>query len=222
MTNTYESVYSTHKDNEVATRGSYSYEPERDAQGTAIERMKAHADVVIAKDDATTMNCGIFTELLYVCNYIRAAENIKEKRVYPAMCSLGRDRCYHEMKVNGGDAFTDLADMIKIGRMSIDNTSMMDDALGGIAIFKDVKTMKFRTSQQSLAIAVENAGEYGVKTSDLNLYHTLMGLKYIVNNEPDYILLADKPVIKYTLQRLTMADDVLARHSERMNSWLRK
>ena len=218
----HESARYAPKDNGIATRKAYSYEPKRDTQGTAIDRLRSHADMVIANEDATTMNCGVFTDLLYVCNYIRTAENIKEKRVYPALCSLGRDRCYHEMKVNGGDVFTDIADMVKIGRMSIDNTSMMDDTLGGITIFKDVKTVKFRTTKQTLEIAVENAGDYGIKASDLNLYHTLAGLKHIVNNEPDYILLADKPVIKDTLQRLTRADNVLADNRERMRSWLRR
>lgn len=226
MTTTYESVHDAHEDktvrkhSKVSSRESYNYEPERDAQGTAIERLKAHADIVIPKDEATTMNCAIFTDLMYVCNYICAVENIKERRVYPAICSLGRDRCYHKMKVNHGDIFTDIAELVKIGRLSIGRPSKMDASMHGTPIFNDVRTTKFRTTKQTLAIAVETSSDYGVKTSDLNLYHTLTGLKYITENESKYILIADEDVVKDVLRRLTKADNALTDRRERLQSWM--
>lgn len=214
MTNTYESVYSTHKDNEVATRGSYSYEPERDAQGTAIERVKAYARTEISNEDGTTMNCGIFTDLMYVCNYISDVEHIKERRVYMALCTLGRDRCCSEFQTNGSDVFTDISRLMSVGRRAVDDPLKMKITRTHVPIFDDIHTKKFRTSKQILAKSVDRANECAVKTSHMNLYYTLVGVKYLVENDPDYILFADTPLFTDVLRPLLKVDKILSKRRD--------
>lgn len=205
---------------EVVTRKAYNHNP-RDVQGTAIERLKAHADTEISNEDGTTMNCGVFTDLIHVCNYISEVEDIKEHRVYPAICSLGRDRCYHDFKHNGDrDVFTDIAHLIGVGKRSIDNPSKMSFATVKMPIFDDVRSTKFHTTKQTLAIAMETAKTSGILTSQLNLYHTLVGLKYMVENEPDYILIADKPLFVDVLRPLRKADNILKDRREQLQSWM--
>lgn len=226
MTEPYESVYSTHKDRvieergEVVTREAYNHPP-RDAQGTVIERMKAHASTEITREDLATMNCAIFIDLVDVCAFIEDAEKLGNDRAYPALCDLGRDRCYHEFKRNDNrDVFSDITEMVSIGKRSVDSPSKRAAARTPMSIFDDVHTTKFRTTKQTLAIAVDHAKEIGIRTSHLNLYHALVGLKYLVENEPDYILLAEKTLFVDALRPLIKADRILNERRELLQVWM--
>lgn len=210
MDNTYESVHHARKTSDkVVNREAYDYVP-RYAQGSLIERMKVHASTEITREDFSTMNCAVFTNLLDVCSFIEETEKIGYDRAYPALCDIGRDRCYHEFKRNGErDVFSDIADLISTGRKSIDNKSKRSAARCHISIFDDVRSAKFRTTKQTVAIAVEHSKDRGIKTSHMNLYYTLVGLKYLTENEADYILLSEKILFRDTLYQLVKANETL-------------
>lgn len=201
-------------------RAAHNYEPMRDAQGTIIKRLKDHASAEITREDFATMNCAVFTDLIDVCGFIEDIEKLGDDRAYPALCDLGRDRCYHAFKRDGGDVFSDIAKMVSIGKRAIDSPSKRAAARTPVSIFNDVRTEKFRTSKQTLAIAVEHAKGRGIRTSHLNLYHALTGLKYLVENEPEYILLAEKPLIEDALRPLQKADIILEERRAQLQSWM--
>jgi hypothetical protein len=153
--------------------------------------------------------------------YIEDIEELGNNRAYPALCNIGRDRCYHEFKRSGErDVFTDLADVMTIGRRAIDSPEKRRAVRNSTPIFNDVHTSKFRTTKQTLAIAVEHTKKCGIKTSHMNLYYTLVGLKYLVENESDYILLADKTLFKRALLPLVEANEILDERKHLLQVWM--
>lgn len=191
----------------------------RDEQGTVISQMKEHASTEIPNEDSTTMNCAIFTDLEYICNFIGVKEGIREERVYPALRFVGYNKCYHEFKTNGSDVFSDIAHFIEVGKLSL-NPSKMSVAKACLPIFNDTHTKKYRAQKKVLAVAVEHANACGILTSSLNLYHTLRGLKYITENEPDYILLSDNPIFEDALRVLNRVDKNLLGRLSQLKSWM--
>ena len=217
-------VYEAHKErvkNKPSYRRAYNYEPEKDASGEALEWVKAHAKEEITREDQASMNCGIFTDLQHVCNYIGDVEKINAERTYVALCVKGRNHCYHKMKANNDrDVFTDIAEQVSRGKRAIDSPSKRVVAASSMAIFFDVQSTKFHTDRQTLKIAVEESKKCGVKTAHLNLYWTLTGLKYIVDNDPMYYLYKDEPLFDDALRPLIKADRILNERMAQLQSWM--
>ena len=190
-------------------------------QGEAIERLQKYAGKEISREDFTTMNCAIFTEITEVCHFISEVNCIvSTDRVYTGLCKVGRDKCYSAYKHNSNrDVFTDIAKHISTGRKSL-NASKRAAARTNIHIFNDVSTKKFGVHDDDAGLVHRIAGAWRVQTSHLNLYHALTGLKYIMENEPDYILLRDEPLFDVPLQKLTMANIMLNERSELLKAWM--
>lgn len=201
-----ESVYQVHRDRILSAPTTDDFE--HLAVGEYIEQMKESATTKIPSADAATMNCSTFNNFMYVCNFISAEENINRDRVYPALRLLGYNHCYHEYKLNGSDIFSDIHTLVAKCATSFDNDAMWF-ASKGHSFFVGAHTKVYKVHRQTVAIVVKRAAECGVKTSNLNLYHALRGLKLLVENEPDYILLKDKNIFADSLGVLDKADKSL-------------
>jgi hypothetical protein len=195
--------------------------PDRDAQGTALDKIKHFANLEITREDQATVNCGIFTDLSYVCNYIGVVEKVKPHQAYLGLAVIGLDRCYHEYKANNDyDIFTDIGDMVKVGMLAIGNLSLMGVASESIELFHDVKVVKLHTTRQAAKITSDLAKDYGIRTSNLHLYHSLKGLEYIVNNEQPYINQQDEPLFEDALRPLRRADRLLEGRRDLLKAWM--
>lgn len=194
----------------------------RYTQGSLIEQMKTYANTEIDRKDFATMNCTTFTDLMDICSYIEEVENIGNARVYPALCDVGRDQCYRKFKHNGDrDVFSDIADLLSICRRSIDDPSLRCVTDYRVPIFNDMRTTKFRTTKQTLATTVEQSETIGIKTSHINLYYALSGLKWLTDSEDDYILLSEKTLFVDALRHITRTNDVLNEYRKMLQSWIR-
>lgn len=205
---------------EATYREAYDYEPDRDAQGEGIAWLKAHASAEITREDQASMNCGIFIDLLDAINYISDIEEINTNRAYVALCVKGRNRCYHEMQTNQGDVFVDIAEYVSKGKRALDSPSKRAIARDTFTIFNDVKSTKFHTDRQTLKIAVDESKKCGVKTSQLNLYWCMVGLKYIIEDESMYQQYADKPLFEDALRPLWKADKILEERRGMLQAWM--
>lgn len=205
---------------EPAYREAYDYEPDRDAPGEGIAWLKSHAAAEITREDHASMNCGIFTDLEEVCNFIGDIENISAPRLYVALCVKGRNRCYHEALANHGDVFTDIEYQVSRGKRAIDSPSQRAIARQALSIFNDVKSTKFDTDRQTQKIATDYSKMGGIKTSHLNMYWTLTGLKYIIEDETMYRSYADKPLFEDALRPLIRANTILEERKNMLNMWM--
>lgn len=197
-----ESVYSAHHDRILEKTAVTK------SLDTYIDQMKDHASEEIPNTDAATMNCSIFNDFIYTCNFIGVKERMREDRVYPALRMIGHNRCYHEYKLNRRDVFSDIHALVEKCKLSFDYDAM-EFASTPSSFFNGVKTKVYRVDKRVSAIAVKRAEECGVRTADMNLYHALYGLKTLVEREPDYILLADNAIVVDSLKVLDRADKSL-------------
>lgn len=203
-----QTINNTNSIGDVQIRPAYDTEPDRKPQGFYINQMKEHATTEILNDDATSVRGSSFSDFTYVCNYISACENIRRDRVYLALRMIGYNMCYHEAKENGGDIFSDLTELIDVCSKSIDRATMRISS-ENYTIFDDVKDKPYRILKTVNAVIKKQSIECGIKTADINLYHALRGLKVLVDNEPDYILLADAEVFVDALRPLQRANKSL-------------
>lgn len=193
---------------EPTYREAFSSEPDRKPQGFYIDQMKSHANAEIANEDATSMRCSTFTDFELSCIYIGANEHIRKDRVYPALGMIGYNWCYHDFKSNMGDVFSDISSMLNTLRVTRDRDVLLA-ASTDFQLFTDVRSMQYRVTRAVNEVALKQATESGVKTSDLNLYHALHGLKVIIENEPAYIFENTHPIIDEALRTLRRADKSL-------------
>lgn len=218
------SVYQVHKAHvlgDVLSRDAERVEhPIKYPQGHYIDQMKEHSEIVILNDDATTMNCATFTDFELLCNHIGDEIEIRIDRVYPALRYIGYNMRYHTMRLNGGDVFTEIKEFVRRFRSSMDR-DMLLTVSSGTPIFHDVKMKKVRVSKQTSTITIDDAADAGIRTSDLNLYLALTGLKTIVENEPYYILHRSDDLIVDVLRILNKADKSLLHRKETLGWGLR-
>lgn len=194
----------------------------RDPQGMAIERLQKHANKEISREDFTTMNCAILPDLINMCGHLKETHNIDSiDRVYTGLCYLGRKRGYHAYMQNGKrDIFGDIAELVRIGRTSL-NAAKMTAANTPINLFDmHLRTEKLGTSVDENGLLKKLAGSWRIQKSHLNLYHALTGLKYIVEDEPEYILVRDNPVIDDPLRLLTRANMRLNDQKAMLQAWM--
>lgn len=193
----------------------------QEAQGEVIERLQEYANKEISREDFTTMNCAIFTEIVEVCHFISETNAISSvDRVYTGLCAIGRDKCYSVYKHNGNrDVFSKIAGYVSEGRKSL-NASKRAVARTDITIFNDVHSTKYGSSIDEAGLVHKIAGAWRIQTSHLNLYHALTGLKYVTENEPDYIEVSDDPLFDVPLQKLTRANMTLNERNEMLQAWM--
>ena len=207
--------------NEPTHRMAYDYTPDQEAPGEGIEWLKEHATTEISREDSASMNCAVFTEVIEAVNYIGDVEDINPYRLFVALCVKGRNLCYHEMKLNHGDVFTEIAEQLSRGRRAMHSPSKRAAARDNtFKIFNNTVSTKFNTDRQTTKIASDEAKKCGVRTSQLNLYWTLTGLKYIVNNEPMYILYRDESLFTEALQPLEKANTLLNGRRDMLKAWM--
>lgn len=202
-------VYQSHRDKIL---GNYKH-----PQGHYINQMKEYASTEIPNVDAISMNCSLFSDFIYTCNYIGVKEDIKLDRVYPALRLIGYNKCYHEYKLNGTDIFSDIHTLVNKCMLSFDYDDMKF-ASESRPFFDDVKTKVYRVNKSVAAVVVTRAKQCGIRTSDLNLYHALQGLKLLVENDIEYIEICNKEIVADSLIRLVKADKSLLKFKSRLGA----
>lgn len=197
---------------DVFYRTATTYEPARKHQGFYTNQMKEHALIKISRDEAATMRCASFKGFDYICKYITRTEGIRKDKVYPALRMIGYNKCYHDMKTNLGDVFTDITELIKLSEMSLNYDAMIRTDVKRSFINTDTYTKVYKVNDQAKAIALDTANDTEIRTSDLNLYYAMHGLKVLVENEPDFILMRDNEIIIDVLKILNRSDRSLLQY----------
>lgn len=201
-----ESVYQVHRDRILSAPTTDDFE--HLAVGEYIEQMKESAITKIANADAASMKCATFNDFKFVCNFIGVQENIVRDRVYPALRLIGYNKCYHKYKTDGSDIFSDIHTLTSRCATSFDKDAMWF-ASRGHSFFIETTMKVFRVHKQVATIATKRANECSIRTVDLNLYHALYGLKVLMENEPEYILLRDKNIFASSMIMLDNANKSL-------------
>jgi len=203
-----ESVYIAHRDRILSSPTTDDFE--HLAAGEYIEQMKESAITKIVNTDAASMKCATFNDFEFVCNFISVQEDIVRDRVYPALRLLGYNKCYHKYKTDGSDVFSDIHILTSRCATSFDMDAMWF-ASKGHSFFIETTMKVFRVHKQTATIAVKRANECSIRTADLNLYHALYGLKVLMENEPEYILLRDKNIFTSSMKVLDNANKSLSK-----------
>jgi hypothetical protein len=172
--------------------------------------MKAYGRAKIEEDDSARMQCASFTALDFVCRYITANEGIRKDRVYPGLRLLGYNWCYNEKMSNSGDdVFTEIAELRRTSDVILDYTSMTLSIETRTLIDGSLNRKLFRVAKPVQKLAIDCADSVGIRTSELNLYHAMYGVKVLVENEPDYILLRENEIIEDVMRVLRRTDQTL-------------
>jgi hypothetical protein len=195
---------------EPTYREAFSSEPDRKPQGFYIDQMKAYGRAKIEEEDSARMKCATFTALDFVCRYITATEGIRKDRVYPGLRLLGYNWCYNEKMSNfGEDIFTQIAELRRTSEVTLNYTSMILST-GTRTIIDGLLNRKlFRVAKPVQKLAIDCADSAGIRTSELNLYHAMYGVKVLVENEPDYILLRENEIVDDAMRVLHRTDQTL-------------
>jgi hypothetical protein len=209
-----ESVYQAHKKrvlDEVAYRPSDNL---MHPQGHYIEQMKEYAETKIPREDAATMRCSSFKEFDFICKYIMRSIGIKKHRVYPALRYIGYNTCYHQMKLNGGDVFIDIANLVKTETLTLNYDVMMRTDIQRRFINANVYNKVYKVTEQIKTIALDQADECEIRTSDLNLYHAMHGFKVLVDNEPEFFMIAENEIVDDVLRVLERTERSLSKYKD--------
>lgn len=198
---------------------AYNYDPGDYPPGYFTNQMREHANMEISNEEAMSMNCATFTDFNSLCGLISVIENIRRDRVYPALRYLGYNRCYNAFKTNGSDVFSETEELLR-GCMVSHDLDKMRMAQQQAPIFVDVRTKKYRVSKTVSVIVVKQAESSGLKTSHLNLYHALQGVKVLVEYEAEYFSMKDDTVVDDALRVLYRADKSLESRRKQLKAWL--
>ena len=207
-------INKTYSVGDAQIRPAYNFEPERDAQGATLDKIKAYGKMVIPEDEAKRMNCATFTDLELLFPDIKEETNIRVDRVYPALRKVGYDTRWNDKCKEHGDIFTDLNELVKRCETSKDRDLKLM-VKRRAPLFVDVRSIKVRVPSQIEGIAVDDADNAGLSMSHLNLYLVLRGVKTLVENEPTWIERQDDDDIHDVLRVLQKADKSLL-HQRRM------
>jgi len=207
-------ITKTNSVGDVQIRPAYDYQPDRDAQGTALDKIKAYGKMVIPEDEAKRMNCATFTDLELLFPDLKEETGIRIDRVYPALRKIGYDARWNNKCKEHGDIFTDLDELVKRCETSRDRDLKLM-VKRRAPLFVDVRSIKVRVPSQIEGVAVDDADNAGLSMSHLNLYLVLLGVKTLVDNEPTWILRRDDDDILDVLRVLQKADKSLL-HQRKM------
>lgn len=187
----------------------------RDPQGTYIYKMKKYADEPITREKASTMRCASFKALDFVCRYITSTVGIRKHRVYLSLRKLGSDRCYSEFKRNhNADVFSEIAALRKIESACLNYDVMMRSEDTRRFIAADTKSKVYKVDDQVSTIVGGMADDAGIRTSELNLYHAMHGLKVLIENEPQFDMIAENEIVEDVLNVLNRAERSLVAYRD--------
>lgn len=199
---------------DVQIREAFSHDPDREPQGSYIQKLKDHASIEITRENAATMRCASFKAFDFVCRYITSTIGITKHRVYPALRQLGDDRCYHLMKVNRGDVFTDVTEMLDMESSRLDYDVMMRIDETRRFINANVHSKVYKVTAQTQTVALKLANGAGIRTSELNLYHAMHGLKVLIENEPQFQMLEENEIVVDVMNVLGRAERSLVAYCD--------
>lgn len=195
---------------QTTQREAYNYTPDRKSQGYYLDQMKEHAGLEIPNDEAATMKCASFRAFDFVCKYIRRTEGIRKDRVYGGLRLLGYNRCYNKMKSNfGADVFTEITRLVDDAESRLSYTNMMRTEIARGFIDVTMTRKNYRVKADVKKVALDTADAVGIRTAELNLYHAMHGVRVLIENEPDFILIRENEIITDVMQVLTRADQGL-------------
>jgi hypothetical protein len=195
---------------DVQIREAFSYEPNRKPQGYFVNQMKEYATTEITNDDAATMKGATFRAFDFVCKNITRTQVIRRDRVYPGLRMLGYNWCYNRMKSNfGEDVFTQISSLVEEVESQLNYNNMLRSEVARGFIDVTMTKKNFRVTSQAQKLSLDKADSAGLRTSELNLYYAMHGLKVLIDNEPDFILLRENEIIVDVMRVLERAESGL-------------
>lgn len=207
-----ESVYQTHKARIEAARNDVPV-------SGIVDQIKTYTNTKISNDDVGYVKCSTIDDLDIICGFISANENVIQSRVYPALRLIGYNDRYHQFKLDKHILFEDRAVLIKRCKLAL-NRNIVEMMSTTTDVFKGTRKKTYRIDKMAVAVTVKDAERYNIKTSDLNLYYALHGLRILVANEPDYMLLKDHEYFVGALTTLSHAEDSVKWNIQTMETML--
>lgn len=187
---------------DVQIREAYDSTPDRKPQGFYIDQMKSHAKIEIAEENAARMRCASFREFDFVCRNITATTGIRKDRVYPSLRVIGYNWCYHDFKSNIGDVFSEIEERIRTSDSVLNYDAMMQSETPREFIATKTNRKVYRVTKQVREVTLKQSEPCKIRTSDLNLYHAMSGLKVLIENEPDFIMLRENEIVEDVMRVL--------------------
>ena len=200
---------------EATYREAFDFDPGRKPQGHYLNQMKAYAAAEITNDDAATMRGASFRAFDFVCKHITRTHGIRKDKVFPALRLIGYNRCYNVKKANyGEDVFSEISRLVNDAESQLNYANMMrmEATRGFIDVTMTRKNYRVEASTQK--IALDTSDEAGIRTSELNLYHAMHGLKVLTEEEPDFIMIRENEIIVGVLEVLARAEMGLIAYKE--------
>lgn len=176
--------------------------------GHHIAEMKKYVTTSVKESDRKNLRGSSFEGLRFACNHISAHDSIQKSKVYQGLRHLGTGWCYHEFMRDGGDVFSDVKWLLGKGALSKDpDVQRLVDQ--DFTLFSGLNSRVYRVDSKSYGWVSRTAEDSGITQGDMSLYHTLTGLKLLVNYDSYYILMKDDPTFSKPLDVLQTADKSL-------------
>ena len=209
--------------NEPTYRTDYAYDPEQETpshlivRGYYIDKIRSIASEKIEGKDEARMRCATFKEVNAVCRELGQRLKIRRHRVYPALNIVGRDKVYNQFKIDGSDIFSDIKEL-RERRFNLSYSSMieMDEVKRFIPTTVDSVTQ--RVTRSTKRRAQDIADDAGIRTSELNLYFVMYGMRTIIEVEPQLMYLADNEIVNHIMGVLRESEDNLQRYCKSLKS----
>lgn len=187
---------------EPTHREAFDYKPDRDTQGTALEKLREYATTSLSREDSGMMRCATFDAFEYICGIISSIEKIPVTRVYPGLRMIGYDHRYTNMKNNNPDALWDIGDVAN-RCMVCGDPGVIPFVSSSTGLFSDVRSSSYRVNEQVISIAGKDAQRAGIKLSELNLFNALEGLNILVNDDQKYFVYRENVYIEESLAKFS-------------------
>lgn len=200
-------VYQAHRANVL--------EPDREVQGYYIDKIEALAKAQIEGSEETRMRCTTFKEVDATCLHIGKQLKIKRHQVYPALNIIGRDKVYNMFKTSGQDIFDDIKELRDRSMdLSYSSINMMDELKRFVPATTIPKSI--RVTRQTSQRAQDTAADAGIRTSELNLYYTMHGIKILIEVEPQFMGLVDNEVVQMIMSVLRRSENSLQMYCDNL------
>jgi len=193
------------------------YAPEKEVQGYYTEKVKALAKTTIEGKDEAGMRCATFKEIDATCRALGQIMQVKRHKMYPALNIVGRDKVYSQFKVDGTDVFADIKEL-RERKFDLSYSSMVvvDEVKRFVPTTLESRTQ--RVTRSTKRRAQDIADDAGIRTSELNLYFVMHGIKTLIEVEPNLMHLQDNEVVMTIMRVLRESESNIQRYCDDMRS----
>lgn len=197
---------------EITSREAYSYEPERDYQGKALDDLIERSKTPIDEDSVLRSRCMTLKPVDRVCYKVVKNHALSSvTKVYVGFWWLGYNIRYHGLKNGSLDALHKMDACINECSMSDDPDII--DMLMYSNLFPDGTSRVYRMDKAKMGEVDKEAVRCGVNRSELNLFNVLTGIKRLLSDEPYYIERQDERVYRQAIDEFLSVSARLRRRA---------